>query len=82
MKLDIKTLQALEDRFGPLDLDQTISQTPELYIRFGYWHRVDLDALKALLPGVGVEEYTLDDDDTRTIYSYRINLNAGVYGTV
>ena len=82
MKRDIKTLQALEERFGPLDLDQTISQTPELYIRFGYWGQVDLDALKTLLPGVGVREDSFDDDDTRTMYSYKINLNAAVYGTL
>ena len=82
MKLDIKTLQKLEERFGPLDLDQTISLEPELYIRFGYWHQVDLEVLKALLPGVGVREDDWDDDDCGVLYSYKINLNAAVYGTL
>ena len=82
MKLDIKTLQALEERFGPLELGHTLGNRPELYIRFGYWHKVDPEALKALLPGVGVREDEWDDDDCGVLYSYKINLNAAVYGTL
>ena len=82
MKLDIQKLQQLEDQFGPLELGQTLSREPELYIRFGYWRQVDLDALKALLPGVGVREDDWDDDDCGVLYSYKLNLNAAVYGTL
>ena len=82
MKLNIKTLQALEERFGPLELGHTLGNRPELYIRFGYWHKVDLEVLKALLPGVSVREDEWDDDDCGVLYSYKINLNAAVYGTL
>ncbi len=44
-----------------------------LYIRFGYWNRVNVDELQNLLPNpIVVVEDTMEDDEFGTLYSYEI----------
>jgi hypothetical protein len=67
------TLMKLESEFGT----HTISQrwgTTDMYIRFGYWNRVDMSRLNTIIgPNINVVEHTDWDDDCGDLFCYFLN---------
>ncbi len=72
-KLSSKKVGALEAEFGEFEIGQVMGGGNPIYLRFGYWRRINVDKLKAALgPAFDVEENDIDDDDCGTLYSYRL----------
>jgi len=71
MRLSSNTLTTLETFFGRFDLTVRIDNS--IYLRFGYWEKVNVEKLQHFL---GVEakvvEHWLDDEDTGMNYYYEL----------
>jgi hypothetical protein len=73
MRIDSDTLIDIRTEFGEFDLSQVIGGSNDVYLRFGYWRRVNLQKLQDLIgAGIEVVEDDLDDDDCGTLYSYKL----------
>ena len=73
MRIDADTLVLIRSEFGEYDLSQVIGGSNDVYLRFGYWRRVNLQKLQDLIGGgIEVGEDDLDDDDCGTLYSYKL----------
>ena len=71
--LDIETLKQIESQFGQFDIKQVMGGSNDVYLRFGYWRRVNSDKLQELIgAGIRVVEDDIDDDDCGTLYSYKL----------
>ncbi len=71
--IDIKTLKEIEAEFGSFDIKQVWGGTNDMYLRFGYWRRVNIGKLQELIgAGIRVVEDDIDDDDCGTLYSYKL----------
>ncbi len=71
--IDIKTLKKIEAEFGSFDIKQVWGGTNDMYLRFGYWRRVNIGKLQELIgAGIRVVEDDIDDDDCGTLYSYKL----------
>ena len=71
--IDIKTLKEIEAEFGSFDIKQVWGGTNDMYLRFGYWRRVNIAKLQELIgAGIRVVEDDIDDDDCGTLYSYKL----------
>jgi hypothetical protein len=71
--LDIETLKQIESQFGQFDIKQVMGGSNDVYLRFGYWRRVNTDKLQELIgAGIRVVEDDIDDDDCGTLYSYKL----------
>ena len=71
--IDIKTLKEIEAEFGSFDIKQVWGGTNDMYLRFGYWRRVNIGKLQKLIgAGIRVVEDDIDDDDCGTLYSYKL----------
>ena len=71
--LDIETLKQIESQFGKFDIKQVMGGSNDVYLRFGYWRRVNSDKLQELIgAGIRVVEDDIDDDDCGTLYSYKL----------
>jgi hypothetical protein len=72
-KIDFETLQKVKTEFGDFQLGQVMGGGNDVYLRFGYWRRVDVTKLQEIIgAGILVVEYDLDDDDCGTLYSYKL----------
>ena len=73
MRIDADTLVLIRSEFGEFDLSQVIGGSNDVYLRFGYWRRVNARKLQDLIgsQAEGVEDDT-DDDDCGTLYSYKL----------
>ena len=70
--LNIETLKQIESQFGDFDIKQ-VRGFPDVYLRFGYWRKVNLQKLQELVgSGIEVVEDDIDDDDCGTLYSYKL----------
>ena len=73
MRIDADTLVLIRSEIGEFDLSQVCGGNNDVYLRFGYWRRVDLQKLQELVgSGIQVVEDDLDDDDCGTLYSYKL----------
>lgn len=69
-RIDIKQLKEVEEVFGSFDIDQTMGSN-EVYLRFGYWRRINLSKLKEII-GDNVVEDSDYDDDCGDLFMYRL----------
>ncbi len=73
MRIDSDTLVLIRSEFGEFDVSQVIGGSNAIYLRFGYWRRVDARKLQELVgSGIRVVEDDIDDDDCGTLYSYKL----------
>jgi hypothetical protein len=71
-RIDISKLKEIESQLGEFDIDQVLGGDKSVYLRFGYWRRVDIDKLNSILaPFNTVVENDFYDDDCGWKYSYR-----------
>ena len=71
MRITSSDIRKIEEKFGEFALCR--DWKGNLYIRFGYWGRVNVDALQSILPKpMVVVEDAMEDDDCGTLYSYEI----------
>jgi len=71
--LNIETLKQIESQFGEFDIKQVTGGSNDVYLRFGYWRRVNIGKLQELIgAGIKVVEDDIDDDDCGTLWSYKL----------
>jgi hypothetical protein len=71
--LNSDTLTLIQEQFGEFDIKQVCGGSNDVYLRFGYWRRVNLQQLQSLIGGgIDVVEDDIDDDDCGTLYSYKL----------
>jgi hypothetical protein len=71
MRITSSDIRKIEEKFGEFALCR--DWKGNLYIRFGYWNRVNVDELQNILPKpMVVVEDTMEDDEFGTLYSYEI----------
>jgi hypothetical protein len=69
-RISIATLKAIENVFGEFDIDQAFGSN-EVYLRFGYWDRVDVTKLTEII-GQSVEENDDYDEDCGYQFCYML----------
>lgn len=71
--LSIEILKKIEAEFGEFDIKQVFGGSNDVFLRFGYWRRVNIGKLQELIgAGIRVVEDDIDDDDCGTLYSYKL----------
>jgi hypothetical protein len=71
--IDFKTLEKVKSEFGDFQVGQVMGGANDVYLRFGYWRRVDVVKLQEIIGNsANVVEDDLDDDDCGTLYSYKL----------
>jgi len=71
--LDISTLKKIESEFGSFDIKQVMGGTNDVYLRFGYWSRVNVSKLQEIIgSGIRVVEDSDYDDDCGDLFMYRL----------
>jgi hypothetical protein len=71
MRITSSDIRKIEEKFGEFALCR--DWKGNLYIRFGYWNKVNVYELQNILPKpMVVVEDTMEDDDFGTLYSYEI----------
>ena len=72
-KLNITVLKKIEKEFGNFEIGQVFGGMNQVYLRFGYWSKVDIDKLNEMLnPLNSVWEDEDYDDDCGWKYSYKL----------
>ena len=71
-KLSSKKVVEIAAEFGEFEIGQVMGGSNSVYLRFGYWRRVNAAKLQAMVPGFKVVEDDIDDDDCGTLYSYKL----------
>ena len=73
-KIDFKTLSKINEEFGSFDIGQVFGGGNNVYLRFGYWNRVDVVKLQEIIGNsVRVVEDDMYDDDCGYLFSYKLN---------
>ena len=63
----------IESEFGKFQIRTTYGGSNQVYLRFGYWRRINLPKLQSIVgPSFVVVEDDIDDDDCGTLYSYKL----------
>ena len=63
--------EQIQAEFGKYNVDNVVGTT-QMFLRFGYWQRVDVNKLQSILGDtISVIEDNLDDDDCGTLFSYK-----------
>jgi hypothetical protein len=71
--LNSDTLTLIKEQFGEFDIKQVMGGSNDVYLRFGYWRRVNIGKLQELIgAGIKVVEDDIDDDDCGTLWSYKL----------
>jgi hypothetical protein len=71
--LNSDTLILIKEQFGDFDIKQVMGGSNDVYLRFGYWRRVNIGKLQELIgAGIRVVEDDIDDDDCGTLWSYKL----------
>ncbi len=71
--LNIETLKKIESQFGEFDIKQVMGGSNDVFLRFGYWSRVNVSKLQEIIgSGMIVVEDDLYDDDCGWLYSYKL----------
>ena len=70
-KIDFKTLEKINETFGSFDIGQVMGGGNPVYLRFGYWNKIDVQKLQEILGHRNqVIENDIYDDDCGFQYSY------------
>ena len=73
MRIDSDTLVLIRTEFGEFDVSQVCGGSNDVYLRFGYWSRINAGKLQDLIGSQAVVvEDDIDDDDCGTLYSYKL----------
>ena len=73
MRIDIQTLKKIEAEFGSFDVSQVMGGSNDVYLRFGYWSRVDSMKLQSIVGnGIRVVEDDDYDEDCGYKFSYKL----------
>ena len=73
MRLSIETLKNIETELGSFDVSQVMGGSNDVYLRFGYWRRVDSMKLQSIVgSGIRVVEDDDYDDDCGYLFSYKL----------
>ena len=73
MRIDSRTLSLIHHEFGSFDVSQVCGGSNAMYLRFGYWRRINAGKLQDLIGSqTEVVEDDIDDDDCGTLYSYKL----------
>ena len=71
-KIPFKTLEKINNEIGEFDLGQIMGGGNDVYLRFGYWQRVDVNKLNEILGHLNkVREDDDYDEDCGYQFSYR-----------
>ena len=71
--LSIEKLKEIESQFGNFEIKQVIGGTNDVYLRFGYWARVDCEKLQQLIgQSIRVVEDDDYDEDCGNLFMYRL----------
>ena len=72
-KLSSKKVVEIAAEFGEFEIGQVMGGSNSVYLRFGYWRRVDVVKLQEML-GLGFKVVEDDDfdDDCGWLYSYKL----------
>lgn len=71
--LSVETLKKIESEFGSFDIKQVMGGDNDVYLRFGYWRKINVGKLQELIGNsIRVVEDDIDDDDCGTLYSYKL----------
>jgi hypothetical protein len=71
--LNSDTLILMKEQFGEFDIKQVMGGSNDVYLRFGYWRKVNIGKLQELIgAGIEVVEDDIDDDDCGTLWSYKL----------
>jgi hypothetical protein len=71
--LNSDTLILIKEQFGEFDIKQVMGGSNDVYLRFGYWRKVNIGKLQDLIgAGIEVVEDDIDDDDCGTLWSYKL----------
>ena len=73
MRIDIATLKKIESEFGQFDISQVWGGSNDVYLRFGYWSRVDVEKLQEIV-GNGIKVVEDDDYDDDCVYQFMYRL--------
>lgn len=72
-KISIKTLKEIENQFGDFEIGQVMGGGNSVYLRFGYWQRVDVVKLQEVIGNsANVVEDDDYDDDCGWLFSYKL----------
>ena len=73
MRLSIEVLKKIESEFGEFDISQVMGGSNDVYLRFGYWNKINQGKLTEILGEfIIVEEDSDYDDDCGYKYMYRL----------
>ena len=71
-KIDLKTLEKINNEIGEFDLGQVHGGGNSNYLRFGYWKQIDITKLQEILGTANEVVEDVDfDDDCWLQYSYK-----------
>jgi hypothetical protein len=73
MRLYLETIKKIEAEFGEFDISQVMGGSNDVYLRFGYWNRVDVQKLQNIVgSGITIVEDDDYDDDCGYRFSYKL----------
>lgn len=71
--LNITKLKEIESEFGNFEIKQIMGGPNDIYLRFGYWNRVNIEKLQEIIgQSIKVTEDDDYDDDCGYKFSYRL----------
>jgi hypothetical protein len=71
--IDFETLEKIKNEFGTFQVGQVIGGSNDVYLRFGYWNRVDVQKLQEMVGNGNIVREDDDyDDDCGYLFSYKI----------
>jgi hypothetical protein len=71
--LSITKLKEIESELGNFEIKQVMGGSNDIYLRFGYWRRVNVQKLQEIIgQSIKVVEDDDYDDDCGTLFMYRL----------
>jgi len=71
--ISIKTLKEIQVEFGDFEIKQVFGGSYDIYLRFGYWRRVDVNKLQQIIGNTAnVVEDDDYDDECGWLFSYKL----------
>ena len=72
-KLSFEKLSRINDEFGSFEIGQVMGGGNDVYLRFGYWDRVDVAKLQEIVGNsANIVEDDDYDDDCGWLFSYKL----------
>lgn len=71
--LGLSNLKSIEKEFGEFDVKKVNGGSNDVYLRFGYWRRINVSKLQQIIgDGIRVVEDYDYDDDCGNLFSYNL----------